>query len=370
MPITQRLYWSLRQLFAAALLIGLLASAAQAHLMPAQRGTINFVNNGAFFIISVPVSALTGIDDNQDQQLSSAELKNHLAAIKQQVTQGYQLIGPTGPWSVQGLLLNLAKDPDKPTVPAAHIIAMGRFAIDSSVPQPRLKTSLFGATSSAQKFWVKVTRGPETHLLSLSPAHPDAELFPSSWQVFSKYTTLGVEHVLTGLDHLLFLLIVLFTSLRKRLIVAALTCFTIGHAITLAATLYGGISVSPQWVEPAIAASIVGLALYDWSNKQRGREIATSWWLAMVFACALIHGLGLASSLAELGLNATYQFQSLAGFNLGIELGQIMAAAAVILILAGIGRVFGDAGVLISMRAGSIAAMVLGTAWFAQRVLA
>jgi hypothetical protein len=171
------------------------------------------------------------------------------------------------------------------------------------------------------------------------------------------------------MDHLLFLLVVLATGWGLRQIVLALTCFTAGHAITLAASAWGGWVVPSAIVEPAIAATIVGMALFDrWSHSR-----ATPWppalRLGLVFGCALIHGLGLAGAFTDLGLDPTHRLQSLAGFNVGIEAGQLAVALLAAALMAGIRQVKGPAGLALTTRFASFAAMAAGSVWLVQRVV-
>jgi hypothetical protein len=104
---------------------------------------------------------------------------------------------------------------------------------------------------------------------------------------------------------------------------AVLTGFTVAHSITLALGLLGWVRVSPEVVEPLIAASIVLVAALNLANRRRAAP-STARQAAVVFACGLLHGLGFASSLADMGLHGSYRAASLLGFNLGIELGQAL----------------------------------------------
>jgi HupE / UreJ protein len=149
----------------------------------------------------------------------------------------------------------------------------------------------------------------------------------------------------------------------------ALTAFTAGHAITLMASVWGGMTVPAVVVEPTIAATIVGMAVFD--VYARRRSVVPSPWLriALVFGCSLVHGLGLASALTELGLDRQHLLQSLAGFNVGIELGQLAVALVAAAIMACIQRLQGARGVAFATRLASLTAMSAGTVWLVQRVV-
>jgi hydrogenase/urease accessory protein HupE len=137
---------------------------------------------------------------------------------------------------------------------------------------------------------------------------------------FLEYLMLGVEHLLTGWDHMTFLigLLVLF-GWRRRLI-AAVTAFTIGHSITLALSVLRIIAVPQMLVEALIAWTIVILALEIYSGR-RGPVWKHPWMLPG--ALGLLHGLGFASVLFEAGLPADEVPLALFGFNLGLEVGQL-----------------------------------------------
>jgi hypothetical protein len=247
----------------------------------------------------------------------------------------------------------------------------------------RLHLSLFGARPEERSYRFKVTQGASAQLLMFSPQQASHPLLPTTLSVLLDYTALGAAHILTGVDHLLFLLVVLVSGWRWRQVLLALTCFTLGHATTLAASLWGGIHLPAAIVEPAIAATIVAMALFDWHSRvllarqvsagtsslqtsRRGADLAR---LALVFSCALIHGLGLASALQELGLDPTHRLTTLVGFNLGIELGQLGVAAAFASLLAGLRLLRGLAAVQMATQAASVFAMAMGAGWFVQRVL-
>jgi hypothetical protein len=203
----------------------------------------------------------------------------------------------------------------------------------------------------------------------LAPGREERELFPSAWSVVLDNAALGAEHVISGLDHMLFLLVVLATGWGWRQTLLALTCFTVGHAISLAASAFGVVSVPAHIIQPAIAATIVGMALFDrWSNA-RSQPLVPGWRLGLVFGCALIHGLGLAGALTSLGLDSTHRLLSLVGFNTGIEAAQLGIALVVGVLIVGIRRLRGPAGLAWATRVASYSAIVAGAVWFAQRVI-
>src|SRR5262249_59469524 len=124
---------------------------------------------------------------------------------------------------------------------------------------------------------------------------------------------LGVEHILTGYDHLLFLAALLVRGGRVWSLLKIVTAFTVAHSLTLALAVLGALTVSPRLVEPAIAASIAYVALENVFRQAPSRR-----WL-VTFGFGLVHGLGFASGLGPLALPPWNLARPLAGFNLGCE---------------------------------------------------
>lgn len=144
----------------------------------------------------------------------------------------------------------------------------------------------------------------------------------------AEFLWLGVQHIWTGYDHLLFLFALLVVCRTFRSIVAIVTCFTLAHSLTLAAATLDWVSLPARVVEPVIAATIlyVGLEnLWRRGEEPKGRGLLT-------FVFGLIHGFGFASVLRDLGIGANPGgiLGPLFAFNLGVEVGQVAIAAAVL----------------------------------------
>ncbi len=142
------------------------------------------------------------------------------------------------------------------------------------------------------------------------------------------FIRLGIEHIWTGYDHLLFLFALLVVCRTFRSIVGIVTFFTLAHSLTLALATLNLVSLPSRWVEPLIAASIVFVGVEN--LLARGAEPRGRW--ALTFAFGLIHGFGFASVLRDLGLGGDGQsiLMPLFTFNLGVEIGQIALAAVVL----------------------------------------
>ena len=182
----------------------------------------------------------------------------------------------------------------------------------------------------------------------------------SSWTGF---LGLGVEHILSGFDHLVFLFVLLLAAVRTREVIGVVTTFTLAHSLTLAAAATGLVSLSPKLVEPLIAASIVYIGVENLLMRRPPRHR-----LAVVFGFGLVHGLGFATALSERLPDVTgfAIVAPLIGFNLGVELGQLAVAALLIPLLA-VGRAHAALGTRLQPACSLVIAAV-GVVWFFQRV--
>ncbi len=147
---------------------------------------------------------------------------------------------------------------------------------------------------------------------------------------FFAFLKLGIEHILTGYDHLLFLFALMIVCRDLRSILTVITCFTVAHSITLALAALDVVRLPGRFVEPMIAASIAYVGV---ENLFRGE--APRWRGLITFSFGLIHGLGFADALREFGIHSGRYgiVLPLVGFNLGVEVGQLLVAAMVLPVL-------------------------------------
>jgi hydrogenase/urease accessory protein HupE len=172
--------------------------------------------------------------------------------------------------------------------------------------------------------------GGQSRVYALTSAQPEVHLYGSAedqrgmGELARAYTVLGVEHILTGYDHLAFVLGLLFlVGFNKRLLFT-ITAFTAAHSLTLAISALGLLALRPPPVEATIALSIMlvaGEALHE-------RQTLSKRWPALVaFLFGLVHGLGFAGALQEIGLPQKHLAVALLTFNVGVELGQLLVVA-------------------------------------------
>lgn len=155
---------------------------------------------------------------------------------------------------------------------------------------------------------------------------------PSTLEVITTYLSLGIEHILLGIDHLLFVFALLLIVQGWRRLVGTITAFTVAHSITLAAATLGYVNVPQAPVEAVIALSILFLAteIIHMQQGKIGLAQRYPWLVAFIFG--LLHGFGFAGALSEIGLPQSDIPLALLFFNVGVEVGQLIFVATVLLI--------------------------------------
>ncbi len=192
------------------------------------------------------------------------------------------------------------------TATLAYGLALGSYALNVRV-----------GDSPVQTFWLDGAQSSPA--ISLVAPPPPA----TSGEVAQQYFGLGYTHILPlGLDHILFVVGIFLLSARWRSVLLQVSTFTVAHSITLGLTMYGIVSLPARVVEPMIALSIAYVAI---------ENLVTSdlkpWRLALVFSFGLLHGMGFAGVLRELGLPRSQFLTALLTFNVGVEAGQLTVIA-------------------------------------------
>jgi hydrogenase/urease accessory protein HupE len=188
---------------------------------------------------------------------------------------------------------------------------------------------------------------------------------PAAGPRFVDFFLLGVRHILTGYDHLLFLFGLLIVSRNARSAALLITCFTAAHSLTLALSTFGLVNLQSRVVEPAIAASIVYVGF---ENLFRGKG-RLQWRWVLTFAFGLIHGLGFASVLREMGIGSVKAAAvvPLLSFNIGVEAGQLSVAAIVLPIIWKLRE--RPSFLRVGVPACSLVVALAGGYWFVERTL-
>lgn len=210
---------------------------------------------------------------------------------------------------------------------------------------------------------LQVRKGEETAERTLTAAAPSVRVSPAAlggwWIVVRDFIKMGMHHIFSGYDHILFLLGIALGATRILDLIKWITAFTVAHTATFFLVALNLVSVSPRIVEPLIALSICYIALEDtvirrvWTKR------------ILIFGFGLIHGMGFASILGEVDLPRANLIASVISFNLGVEAGQLAILLLVAPLLAVSKKLFNAERVVMAV---SVLLFLAGGAWFVERV--
>jgi hydrogenase/urease accessory protein HupE len=230
-------------------------------------------------------------------------------------------------WTASGT--RPAGDELMPVWPAGCRAADNTLSCDEGGLKGSLAVGGVGQRYSAALIKVHWLDG-QARVYTVTTAQPSVRLFGSSedrrgmGEIAWAYGVLGIEHILGGIDHLLFVLALLFLVGFNRRLVWTITAFTVAHSVTLALSALGLLTLRPPPVEATIALSIVLVAA---EALHRQPTLSRRWPAVVAFLFGLVHGLGFASALKEIGLPDNHLPIALLTFNLGVEAGQLLVVA-------------------------------------------
>ena len=176
----------------------------------------------------------------------------------------------------------------------------------------------------------------QSRVYTLTAGQPTVHLYGSAddtrgmGEIASAYTVLGFEHIMGGIDHLLFVIGLLFLVGFRRQLFWTVSAFTLAHSLTLASAALGWLTLRSAPVEACIALSIVLVAR---EAIHRKNTLARQWPALVAFLFGLVHGLGFAGALKDIGLPENHLLVALLTFNLGVELGQLLTLAGAWLLI-------------------------------------
>jgi hydrogenase/urease accessory protein HupE len=280
--------------------------------------------------LTFPTNLVTVADDNRDGKLSDNEVSNHKNELEQFLSERIRLtneIGENGSLAVAlSNTTNLPKNLQ--TNNNTHSTLALTYTWLKPVSQLNINYNLFVPNVSTARCLATVIHKEKTQNLVFTPEKREFALLENSvWQQISSFLLLGVEHILTGYDHILFLISLLIMGGSLNYLLKIVTAFTVSHSITLSLAVLNIFTLPSQIVESAIPLTIIYVAVENLRRqKVRGR------WL-LTFAFGLIHGLGFAGILKEINIPHSNLAVSLASFNIGVEIGQIAIVCIAALIL-------------------------------------
>jgi hypothetical protein len=266
--------------------------------------------------------------------------------------------------------------------PAFRLVLRFRVLCPRVIDELSVRDNLFFDIDDNHRAFAKVRAFGATHekVFGVYDRNLRVRGSPSTLAVLRQYVALGVEHILTGYDHLAFLLALLAalaargTRAGLRPALAVVTSFTLAHSVTLALAALGVVRPSSRYVESTIALSIALVAAIDLRSALRSQPMkppSTGARAALGFGFGLVHGLGFAGALGELGLPKQALVRSLAAFNVGVELGQLTVATLVFPLLGALGSRLSSRPLGYQRRVLapiSLALVAMGALWFIQRV--
>lgn len=204
--------------------------------------------------------------------------------------------------------------------------------------------------------------------LRLTPAEPSVLIRakPDRWQVAQTYFVTGIDHIVFGYDHLLFVVALVLLLSGVWTVVKAVTAFTIAHSLTLIGTTLGFVGLPQRPVESVIALSILFLAVEIAKRKPDEPRLSERVPWIVAFAFGLLHGFGFAGALKEIGLPESDVPTALLTFNLGVETGQLAIVAATVAALA-IVRQWSQSMQAIFIKSATYAIGMIASFWFIER---
>jgi hydrogenase/urease accessory protein HupE len=307
--------------------VSTLSTRAEAHRIGLSQGDYSVsgdrVESRLVFAATELISAVPGLDSDADGHLSTPEIRRQTEALRSKISDRLAVsrkdkpckgtLESASPSSDDGVILVLRHDCDPGSGEVAvelgfltglerghrHIARIAGLAGTSEVVTYDGHSRLsFGSTTGAD------TRSPVL-----------------------EYLRLGIEHILGGADHLLFLLGVVLLPASLRSLLLAVTAFTLSHSVSLVLSTLGLVHMSGAWVEPLIALSVAYIGIENWFLKDASRR-----W-RLTFAFGFVHGLGFASALRDASVPPNRLPVALASFNIGVELGQLLVVAALWLVV-------------------------------------
>lgn len=317
-----------------------------AHWQDLSVGELTISSQRVIFNLTAPTEIVKFADDDRNGQLSTMEIASHQAELTTFINDRIQLLNQ----SSQRGTLAISASPQPLALPNEslqnHSSLQLTYRWPTSLDELILKYNFFLPDLTTARCLVTIVYAPTASGL---PTGASNHVAPQSiivtphqrefalisrplWQQVSSFIGLGIEHILTGYDHILFLFSLLLASHRFRDLLKIVTAFTISHSLTLSLTALNLVSLPSPLVESAIVLSIVYVA---WENLLH-RDIQQRWLIVLGFG--LIHGMGFASILQDIHIPRSQLFTALVSFNLGVEMGQLVIVVLCFLGLQGLRR--------------------------------
>ncbi|MFO1520043.1 MAG: HupE/UreJ family protein [bacterium] len=325
----------------------LISNSLYAHVLKYSSSELKMKDHGADWILKVHIADF----DQKFSGMGEEVVKNYLPT-RLNLSRGGE------PCRLEKIDLQVDRPNETVTIPL-------QYFCPKTDPDVQITYDLFYADLN-HKHLLKLNLEGKTFSRSFSPEENSAEFSARDnlWQTFKSFILLGLEHILTGYDHILFVLSLVLGARRFKMLFWLVTSFTLAHSISLALAALGIFTLSPKFVEPAIAASIAFVAIRH-SVAREDQDFRGDVFITFFFG--LIHGLGFSSALQEANLQKGNIVVPLLSFNSGVELGQVMIVSAVFPLLKGLEKVL--KGSYLYLRRGLLLAIAgVGLYWVVERI--
>lgn len=337
---------------------------ALAHWADLAVAEVNVGDKTAQMTLTMPTGLLAFADEDKNGSLSAEEVAKHTEQIKTELNLRLHLKsdGEEGKLkslrAVQGKTLGNAR-----ISPKTHSTLLVSYIWPENIGNFKMEYDLFVPGISTASCLTTFMRAGHVQNVVFTPEKREYLLGQNGRPFdFRSFLLLGINHILTGLDHLLFLISLLMLGGGLRYLLKVVTAFTVAHSITLSLTALGLINLPGRFIESGIALSIAYVAAENLLRKDTSKLMKSRW--VVTFFFGLVHGMGFADILREMGLPQDNLLGSLVGFNLGVEIGQLTVVLPAFLLLLLLKRLPWEIWVRRTISAGAVAA---GLIWFVER---
>ncbi len=341
-----------------------LSSVATAHWSDLSVAEISSQGNQVQMVLTYPTGLTAFADSDKNGSLSVSEVTANQAKLEQTLGEKIKITtdGQAGRLSLESAF---APSTNKQTSSQTHSTLRLSYQFDSPVIQYKVFYNLFVTGVSTASCVATIQHNDQAQSVVFTPNNLEYAVGNEATAPVNLigFIQLGFEHILTGYDHLLFLLALLALGGNLVYLLKVITAFTVAHSITIALTTLGIIQLPSQIIESGIALSISLVALeniwrrFDAPKLERGR------WL-LVFAFGLLHGMGFAGILQELQVPRSNLPLAIFGFNAGVEIGQLSVVIPAFLLLTWLKKLHWNIPV---QYAASAVAVLAGGYWFVER---
>lgn len=359
-----------QSVIAMAAVAGLLSTTAQAHPtalsyleLELQREQVKV----SFDLPAVDLADALDLDAHKNHRIDASDIDERQTVLTDWLGSSLRVLGDGTPCRAERGTSAL-HEPALLTIKAV-------FVCDRPPKDVAITARFAEAIGDGFKTFVRFTGGGLTAQTLITSRDPSTSFSVTSsaapLSTVVRFIGLGMEHIFTGYDHILFLLALLMLGGGVRRIIMVATAFTAAHSITLSLAALGKVTLPSRFVESAIAASIAYIAVENFLHAAPtpGKEpFVLRWRWAITFFFGLVHGFGFASALGDLGLTRSELPIALACFNVGVEIGQIVIIALAYPLLTYVGRTswYRPRGVYV----GSSIVFSIAIYWFSLRAFA